>query len=426
MPGALRMGLIVGVSIVLGISALLSTQFAAKHDFAPVLHACNHHHHPNPNPDATTTAAAAAAATTTDKQLWLQEHGFHRYESYLGGNVACIMTQFVHRLLYEIEDHNVDAKTLQKGNKKTEHAPTYRILGCGAWLLRLSLFFPAYALISAEANGGSNHGGGVGRGGWVQSPTFVLLLSQLLGASAIFSLIWLPSYVVSDRGMVTSPNRPSDKAAAAARKQISRANASMASMLVMAAAAGIVLLWRPVPSKEWTVSAAIAGGPALVAVPLAIGALFDLPYHKLFRAQTPAASSFQASEKWVSCYGMAGALSFCCWSVVLFGAFSTYAIHFKKLGSDVGASTGFVHFVLADAAGLLVGMFLYVAYHSLYAAFEVVWQAVIFGPGAAVAMALAQLEHAKAALPSASPSGVGSKARAAPRPIAGQDKKKVS
>jgi hypothetical protein len=424
MPGALRKGLLVGLSIVLGISALLSTQFAAQHDFAPVLQACNHHHHPNPNPDAT---AIAAAATTTDKQLWLQEHGFHRYEPYLGGNVACIMTQFVHRLLYEIDDDRPrDAKPLQKGNnEKTERAPTYRILGCGAWLLRLSLFFPAYALVSAEANG--SNGGGVGRGGWVQSPTFVLLLSQLLGASAIFSLIWLPSYIVSDRGIVKSPNRPSDKAAAAARKQIRRANAAMVSMLALAATAGIVLLWRPVPSREWTISAAIAGGPALAAVPLAIGALFDLPYHKLFRAQAPAASHVDASEKWVSCYGMAGALSFCCWSVVLFGAFSTYAIHYKQLWSDIVASTGFVHFVLADAAGLLVGLFLFVAYHSLYAAFEVVWQAVIFGPGAAVAMALAQLEHAKAAASAgASPSGTGSTTRAAPRPMAGQAKKKVS
>jgi hypothetical protein len=422
--GALRKGLLVGLSIVLGISALLSTQFAAKHDFAPVLQACNHHHHhhPNPNPDATTTTATTGSE---QRQLWLQEHGFHRYEPYLGGNVACIMTQFVHRLLYEIDDDRQrDAKTLQEGNKKTERAPGYRILGCGAWLLRLSLFFPAFALISAEANGSSNRGGGVGRGGWVQSPTFVLLLSQLLGVSAIFSLIWLPSYVVSDRGDQSSPRRPSDKVAAAARKQISRAHASMVSMLAIAATAGIALLWRPVPSKEWTVSAGIVGGPALVAVPLAIGALFDLPYHKLFGAPT-AASNVDASEKWVRCYGMAGALSFCCWSAVMFGAFSTYAIHYKVLGSDIGASTGFVHFVLADAAGLLVGMFLFLAYHSLWAAFEVVWQAVIFGPGAAVAMALAQLDHAKAAS-SAPPSGAGSTTRAAPRPMAGQAKKKVS
>eukprot|EP00979_Chaetoceros_neogracilis_P007215 scaffold1521_cov271-Chaetoceros_neogracile.AAC.23 len=310
-------------SIMLGLWAFFKTNEISGPTFEPIIAECT-------NPDY---SSAADFASKT---------GYHVYESKVGFGVfnflVCLITQF----LLELRE-------------------TYPA-GILVWGGVVLVSFQASMLIFIEA-GRSTGARGPIRLSFV-FPLVFGLLSQLIGVSVVFPLIWAPSYILG-RGSGPITNF--------------RANASVLLCLPTLFLTGVVFGASNTDSYLWTLCAGILGGPIIALS----GLIFwrDVP-------PPPTVENIQASmegiEKALRFMTVVGSIG---WYVLVFIVFDWYSIgdiFAGKIWEDiwVNANTS-VAFMTIDTGVFSLATLLCIAYQSKNKAIKMVMLTPIMGPAAA-------------------------------------------
>ena len=284
-----------------------------------------------------------ACTNTAPTNLQEFEATYHPYEPLLGGTFVCILTQFLHRLVLA------------------------HPAGLLLWGATFCTALPTTVLLVLEAGRSNLH-----QPFWnpLRYPSFVLLLGQVFGISVAIPLIWVPAYIwgrSTPRGTVS----------------VARGNAALCCLFPAAALSVAVFVLDPT-TRAWTLVAGALGGPLLAAVPLLAWTLDPPP------ESTATPSMVQSAAR---AYSVAGVLAFTGWAVLIFVVFQHYGLNYEALQHDVWSSApSSVQFMAIDATILYGAILTYVAYIRFTAALETLFQTLLFGPGAALAMILAELE----------------------------------
>jgi hypothetical protein len=289
-------------------------------------------------------ACEAAPWTRADRHEFLRT--YRDFEPLLGGSFACLSTQFLDGLV--------------------EEDPA----GMITWVSCLCLCLPAIVAMVVEAGRG---GGAVGP---VRYPSAVLLVGQYVGLSVVVPLVWVPSYIW---GRATFRGAVSESRAAWA---------SVGAFFAFLWTYGVFSFSRE--SYAWIVSAGCFAGPALALLPLACWAMEAPPEEK---------ASPYATRSVVLSYKFAGALSFLMWAAVVAKSFGHYRLDVPTLVGDLWVNAhGFVRFMTVDTVCLYLGMLAYVEYAEIGAVRKTLWRTLVLGPGAALAVTLAELEPERSSL----------------------------
>jgi hypothetical protein len=282
-------------------------------------------------------ACEAAPWTRTGRHEFLQT--YRDFEPLLGGSFACLSTQFLDRL---VQDDPA---------------------GMITWVACLCVCLPAIVAMVVEA-------GRVGAGGPLRYPSTVLLVGQYVGLSVVVPLVWVPSYIWG---------RTTFRGAVSGRRA---AWAGVGAFFAFLWTYGVFSLSRE--SYAWIVSAGCFAGPALALLPFACWAVEPPLEDK--------ATSY-ATQSVVLSYRLAGALSVLMWVAVVAKTFGHYRFDVATLLGDLWVNAhGFVRFMTVDTVCLYLGMLAYVGYAETGAVRKTIRRTLALGPGAALAVTLAELE----------------------------------
>jgi hypothetical protein len=288
--------------------------------------------------DVQAIGKACETLASTDRAEFLET--YHDYVPWLGGNIVCFGTQFLHRLVQD--------------------SPAGMIL----WLATWSSWLPALVLVIVEA-------GRSGAVGPLRFPTIVLLLAQL-GISIVFPAIWLLSFVWG-RSTHTFKGTVSVKRGTWSRYCI------IPGFLLSCAA----FMLDPT-SYAWSVVVGLLVGPA--------SGLISLVFWNMDAPPEDQATS-QMVHAVVTSYSVSGALAFLTWAIVLATVAINYRLDFGLLVKDCWTEAhGFVRLMAIDGILMYAGLLAYIGYVRTSAVAETLVQTIFFGPGAAVAATLAAFE----------------------------------
>lgn len=300
-----------------------------------------------------------AQVTACEKAPWTRAgvHKFlknHRdFEPLLGGSFACLVTQFLDRLV--------------------EEDPT----GMIAWVSCLCVCLPA---IVAIGGGGTERScravavpvririapGGAVRGNRSCGP---------LGVGAVVHV-----------GQ-TSSSRHS-------LSETGRGGARVCALCAFVRTAAVFSSSRE--SYAWTLSAGCLAGPALALLPVACWSMNPpSPPH----SPDDKASS-RATRARVLSYQFAGALSFVMWAAVVAKSFGHHRLDVPRtlVGNLWMNAHDFVRFMTIDTVFLYLGTLSYVGYAETSAVPTTLVRTLVLGPGAALAVTLADLEQRRSPL----------------------------
>jgi hypothetical protein len=406
-------------SLLMGLISLISTQYLAKDAFRHILKACK----PPPPPSSPPVVSSADVPSSTSSLSFLFDRfqdtlfrprhqsellsgGYIPYIPVLGGNVACIKTQFLHRVI-------ISGSSSSSPSSSSSSSRGSSVLGWMVLLANASVVLPLVALVLVESGKQHHHHrhqkkcGLGGLAGWVAgNSTLVLLVSHLWGASFAVPFVWLPAYLFSPR----ADDYDDDNGERTTRTKIAvvpNRNATMTTIisgLVLIASGSVLVLVVPPLTAGWAWIAAALVGPAAALIPLWINKLLGRP-----RWSSSCVSSSSRVALASTAYGTAGALSFCLWSAAVFAGFASYGVDHKRFLQDLMTVEGsgndndnddpddhrasLVLYLIADAVGAYITSLLYLSHRSILACLEAMLQTLIFGPGAATSMMLARLEH---------------------------------
>lgn len=266
------------------------------------------------------------------------EATYHPYEPWLGGPMTCLWTQFGYDLVVNFP------------------------AGFLVWGTTMTCVMPFMVALVVEA-------GRSGAKGLLRWPSIILFLGQALGYCVVFPTLWIPSYILGRstglRGSVSS----------------ARGKAALALALPHLILTALVFLIKP-DKHFWTIAAGILFGPVLGFFP-AIAWSMDPPtkphvkdLHMILRA-----------------YSIAGGAAFTLWCIIVFVAFSHYGFEYKDLIQDIWTQANpSVAFMTVDMIGVYSSLLLYIAYCSPLKAMEALLHTLFFGPGAACAAIMAEME----------------------------------
>jgi hypothetical protein len=300
-------------------------------------------------------ACQRASLSASDRAKFLE--AYVDYEPRLGGHFACVLSQFLHRLVVE------------------------RPAGAASWLVLWSLGGPALVLMSTEA---ARKGA---RGPFLRYPALVVLLGLYVGLSVAFAAVWVPSRIW---GQPLASHEASMPASLLSRAYWSRFTVAPVLVLTL-----LVFALSP-SSRAWTVAAGLLGGPALALVPV--------PLRLLDRNKKTPVSTNQdgpddddgddARSALVGSYVVSGLIAFVIWILAVAAVLVAYEVGNARrvLGALWTDASGPVRFMAVDVLVLYAGLLAYLGYLRTSAAVDAVVQTAFLGPGAAVAATLAALE----------------------------------
>jgi len=345
-PRAIKKLLFTASSISLGCYALIGTQKAISGGAETLVPAC--------------------LKSPENQTHFVQVEGFQPYEPLLGGPIVCVLTQFIYDLAIQVRQPS----------------------GFLVWSGLVMTYLPMMLLLIFEAGRSSSRA-------LVRYPTIVCILGQLLGISVVLPLVWLPSYFLL-HGSAYAP--------------LSYARARMSLLAIFPPIVLTALVFGPffveesegvggtitkIPTYTWTVIAGLLAGPVGMACT-------PLLYFNLHPPSKPVSEKQKNLTIYavVFAYSVAGALAFLCWALWVFRAFSAYGLDYQLMIDDLWntPASGSVKFMSIDDLVLYASLVLYIAYHRFTAAIECLLQTLLFGPGASVAMILAQLEMEQGAM----------------------------
>lgn len=314
------------VSICLGLWAFIKVNSISGPAFEPILAVC--------------TNSEISAAD------FAQKTGYHDYEPLLGLGVfnflVCLITQFL-----------------------LELRTTYPA-GLLTWGGVVVVALPLTLLQTLSA-------GRRGARGFVRYPTVIGLLSQLLGVSVIFPLIFNPAFIYS-RG----------------RPGVPVTNLRVVGSLLMTLPIVILtflVFHASTESYVWTLSAGALGGPLL--------AMFGLALWKdeSITLETNPENVSRSFSSVRSAYIMLAMLSFVLWMVLVIVAYQSYGFNLHELWRNIWVDAGpCVAFMTIDTGVLYLGALLNISYQSEWSAMKAIMITPIFGPGAACCMVLNDIE----------------------------------
>jgi hypothetical protein len=318
------------VSILLGSWAFFKVNSISGPAFEPILAAC------------------------TDPEIsagdFSQKTGYHAYEPLLGLGVFNFLVCLITQLLLELRT-------------------TYPS-GLLTWGGVVVVSLPLVLLQTLSA-------GRRGARGPVRFPTAIGLLSQLLGISVVFPLIYNPSHIYSLGG----PGVPVTDFRI-------RGGALMASPIIVLT---LLVFCASTESYVWTASAGVLGGPLLAMMGLALWT------DESIAVEASPENIARSSRSIERAYQMLALVSFVLWSVLVSVAYQSYGFSFHGLWRDIWTEAGpSVAFMTIDTGVLYLGALLNIAYQSEWRAIKALAITPIVGPGAACCMALKDVEKVAA------------------------------
>jgi hypothetical protein len=318
------------VSISLGSWAFVKVNSISGPAFEPILAACT-------NPEISVSDFS-------------QKTGYHAYEPLLGLGVfnflVCLITQFL-----------------------LELRTTYPS-GLLTWGGVVVVSLPLVLLQTLSA-------GRMGARGPVRFPTAIGLLSQLLGISVVFPLIYNPSYIYSLGG----PGVP------VTGFRI-WGGALMASPIIVLS---FLVFFASTESYVWTASAGVLGGPLLAMMGLALWTDESIAVEASPENISRSSGSVQRA------YSVLALVSFVLWSFLVSVAYQSYGFRFNELWRDVWTEAGpSVAFMTIDTSVLYLGALLNIGYQCEWQAIKAIVITPFVGPGAACCMALKDVEKVAA------------------------------
>ncbi|KAJ1621875.1 hypothetical protein T492DRAFT_1066213 [Pavlovales sp. CCMP2436] len=308
------------LGVFLGLSAFVGTNLVTKSYMAPVIEACS------AGPDAVAKA------------------GLHAYEGRIGGQFACIVTQFIYDL-------------------------SQRPAGVLVWGVIIGISFPISLALAAEAGRAGAHGP-------VLYPTLVMAVSQVLGISVGFPLFWIPGFAYGGASGALAPGRV----------WVAIALLPVAIILTL-----LVFVVDPA-SPTWTLSAGLLTSP-LIALPQLLLLAYPAP-----PKDAPPAAYARGQHALVSGYTVLFLLSLVAWvlNVTLAAkSFSSLGAVWDSLWPSAHPS---VAFMTIDTVVLYAGLLVYIFLGGAAGAMGAVLLTPFVGPGAACSLVLALRERARAEL----------------------------
>ena len=317
-------------SICLGSWAFVKVNSVSGPAFEPILAACM-------NPEISASDFA-------------RKTGYHAYEPLLGLGVfnflVCLITQFLLEL-------------------RTTHPA-----GLLTWGGVVVVSLPLVLLQTLSA-------GRRGARGPVRFPTAIGLLSQLMGVSVVFPLIYNPAHIYSLGG----PGVPVTCVRI-------RGGALMAMPIV---ALTFLVFHASTESYVWTASAGVLGGPLLAMMGLALWT------DESMAVEATPENIARSSDSVQRAYSVLALVSFVLWSFMVSVAYQSYGFSLNELWRDVWTEAGpSVAFMTIDTGVLYLGALLNIAYQSEWRAVKALVITPFVGPGAACCMALKDVERVAA------------------------------
>ena len=316
-------------SFILGAWAFIKVNSISGPAFEPIIAACT-------NPEFTSPAEFAAKT------------GYHIYEPKVGlvafNMLVCLITQFLLEL--------------------RETPPAGLLVWGGVIVVSLPL-----AISNTVAAGRK------GVKGPVRYPTIIGLLSQLLGISVIYPMIWVPSYIFSG----------SKLGAPVTNKRIIYATCATMPGVILT----YLVFTANTDGSVWTYAAGILGGPGLVLC----GLIMYTDNSESMAATNENIS--KCSNAIQSAYSIVGAVSFAFWICLVAVAYGAYGFEHDKLWNDIWVEAGpSVAFMTIDTGVLFLGALLFIGYENGLEALKALLVTPFVGPGASCCMALKELESA--------------------------------
>ena len=317
-------------SICLGSWAFVKVNSISGPAFEPILAACM-------NPEISASDFA-------------EKTGYHAYEPLLGLGVfnflVCLITQFL-----------------------LELRTTYPA-GLLTWGGVVVVSMPLVLLQTLSA-------GRRGARGPVRFPTAIGLLSQLLGVSVVFPLIYNPSQIYSLGG----PGVPVTGFRV-------RGGALMAMPIIVLT---FLVFFAPTESYVWTAGAGVLGGPLLAMMGLALWT------DESMAVEASPENIARSSDSVQRAYSVLALVSFVLWSYMVSVAHQSYGFSVNELWRDIWTEAGpSVAFMTIDTGVLYLGALLNIAYQSEWHAIKALVITPLVGPGTACCMALKDVEKVAA------------------------------
>ena len=290
-----------------------------------------------------------AACTDPDISVddFASKTGYHAYEPLVGFKVfnvlVCLITQFL-----------------------LELRQTYPA-GILTWGGIMVVALPTTVITIHEA-------GRSGAYGPIRYPIITGLLSQLLGVSVIFPLIWIPSYIFGEGtrgGSLTN------------YRIVCSALLSLPAIILTA-----IVFSAPTDSYMWTICAGILGGPmlALSSAILWTDASSSLP--------ATAQNIKRSSRATKNVYTLLMFVGFVGWLVWVAIFYKSYGTSMGDLWNDIWIdATGAVAFMTIDTGVLYIGLLIFIAYRgSELKALKALLLTPVLGPATACCLVLKEFE----------------------------------
>ena len=214
----------------------------------------------------------------------------------------------------------------------------------------------------------------MGAAGLVRWPALVLLLSQILGISVIFPVIWLPSFALAGSDSKTT---------AGLALTAGRVRASLALCLAMSPLTVLLFTLDPIEhSSAWAHVAGALGGPAPAVVALLLWGC-PAPTH------SGAKAAAVAQGELVLAHSVVAGASFLGWVINLSIAACAFGFSPSAILAALWGPSGAVRFMTIDFVVLFLGTVGAVLVdRGASAALQVVLLAPVLGPGASLARQL--------------------------------------
>ena len=314
-------------SFLLGIWTFVKVSAISGPVFEPIIAACT-------NPDISVDDFASKT-------------GYHAYEPMVGFKVfnvlVCLITQFL-----------------------LELRQTYPA-GILTWGGIMVVALPTTVITIHEA-------GRSGAWGLIRYPIITGLLSQLLGVSVIFPLIWIPSYIFGEGtrgGSLTN------------YRIVCSALLSLPAIILTA-----IVFSAPTDSYLWTICAGILGGPIL--------ALSSAILWKDASSSLPATAQNikRSSRATKNVYTLLMFVGFVGWLVWVAIFYKSYGTSMGDLWNDIWIdATGAVAFMTIDTGVLYIGLLIFIAYRgSELKALKALLLTPVLGPATACCLVLKEFE----------------------------------
>lgn len=259
--------------VLLGLFTMVTTQSLTKDMFEPIIEACSLSNGSGPSHDIHENIIDENTNT----------YKLHPYEPLVGGTFVCLITQFLHELI--------------------QHSG-----GIFTWGTIAALSIVTALLMNVEADRLN------GTRSIIRYPTILGILSQVLGISVVFPLLWVPGYCLShssfpNRGggvegnamallpVVSSASSRGVKAIINRNDGIpgkSRVYGALVTALLFPALTVLVFSLDP-DSYAWTFTAGLLGGPLVACSPLLLW--YTMPNSSITK-QKPgmATNSYESKE----------------------------------------------------------------------------------------------------------------------------------